>query len=71
MEKIEIELKNGNSIEVDISIFEIDEEKGMVNLTKMGKPFGKEIRKWWSLETSKKSVESIAKRNNRVMSPIR
>ena len=64
MEKIEIEMKNGDSIEVDMSIFEIDEEKGMVNLTKMYEPFGKNVNDCAKTSTIKNGIKSIAKRMN-------
>lgn len=43
----------------DISIFEIDKEKGMVNLTKIAKHFGKEVRRWLANPSTKAFLEAI------------
>jgi hypothetical protein len=41
----------------DISIFEIDKEKGMVNLTKIANHFGKEVFDWKRLANTKRFLD--------------
>ena len=43
MEKFNIILKDGTEKEIDLSLFEIDEEKQMVNLTKIAKETKKTV----------------------------
>jgi phage antirepressor YoqD-like protein len=45
--------KQNSTSNFDISIFEIDKKKKMVNLTKMAEHFGKEIRMWYRLPSTK------------------
>lgn len=47
----------------DISIFEIDKNKGMVNLTKIANHFGKEVRAWNQLASTKKFLTAFFVKN--------
>ena len=46
MQKFVIETKTGKNIELDMSIFEVDKEKGMVNLTKIAKACDVRLDVW-------------------------
>ena len=47
----------------DISIFEIDKNKGMVNLTKIAKHFGKKVYDWKRLPNIQRFLEAYFKKN--------
>src|SRR5574343_1525865 len=47
----------------DISIFEIDKEKGLVNLTKIAKYFGKELRAWKQNPGTQKFLTTFCRKN--------
>ena len=47
----------------DISLFEIDKEKNLVNLTKIANYFGKRVNKWTELPTTKRFLEAFAQKN--------
>ena len=48
----------------DISIFEIDQEKGMVNLTKIAKYFNKEVSNWLKSKSTKEFLTEFAIENS-------
>ena len=62
MEKFEIELKNGNAVALDMSIFEIDKDKGLVHLTKIAKACGREAKEWIKLESTKAYLNACKSR---------
>ena len=47
----------------DISIFEIDQEKGMVNLTKIAAHFNKEVSNWLKSKATKEFLREFALEN--------
>ena len=51
-----IQNKNGEQVLLDASIFEIDGEKGMVNLTKIAQACGKRVNHWLELSSTKEVV---------------
>jgi hypothetical protein len=58
-EVIEAFDRKGNLIpNIDMSIFEIDAEKGRVNITKLAKACGKDIRDWKKLVDTKAYIKS-------------
>lgn len=57
MDKFEISLRSGDVVELDMSIFEVDSEKQMVNLTKIAKACGARLQEW---KESPKTVELIS-----------
>lgn len=52
-----ITLKSGDVVDLDMSIFEIDSEKQMVNLTKIAKSCGKNVGDWTRLDSTKEAIE--------------
>ena len=44
-----------SNIEFDISIFEIDKQKNLVNITKIAKYFNKRVNDWRQLPSTKDS----------------
>ena len=62
MEKFEIELKNGTAVALDMSIFEIDQDKGLVHLTKIAKACGRETNDWSRLESTKAYLSACKSR---------
>ena len=61
MQKCNIVLK-GEVIEFDISFLEIDKEKNMVNITKIGKPFGKRVNNWRNTDNTKEVIKIYEER---------
>lgn len=49
----------------DSSIFEIDKEKGLVNITKIAKTFGKEVKVWNQRPSTKKFLNAYFAKNPR------
>lgn len=47
----------------DISLFEIDQDKNLVNLTKIANHFDKRVSKWRELPSTQKFLESFFKKN--------
>ncbi len=58
MNKFTISLKNGQDVDLDMSIFEIDEKKGLVNLTKIAKACGKQVRTWSETDQTKEYLQA-------------
>ena len=48
----------------DLSIFEIDQEKGMVNLTKIADHFGKRVSDWKKLSSTQKFLKAFFVKNS-------
>lgn len=57
MEKFEIILKNGEKKELDMSIFSVDNDKQMVNITTIAKACGREISDWLRLPSTKEIIK--------------
>lgn len=60
MEQFEIVLKDGSSVELDMSIFEIDEAKGKVNLTKIAKACDRELKHWLELDQTQEFLTAFS-----------
>ena len=52
-------LVNNNNSLFDTSVFEIDEAKGMVNLTRIAKAFDKRIDAWKALQATKEFITAF------------
>ena len=57
MENFTLALKGGESVTLDQSIFMIDDEKGMVNLTAIAKACGRRVSKWLELPSTKEYIK--------------
>ena len=58
---LNISIKNNNDF--DISIFEIDKQKNLVNITKIAKAFNKKVNDWLRLTTTKRFLEAFFAKN--------
>ena len=52
-----------SNIEFDISIFEIDKQKNLVNITKIAKYFNKRVNDWRQLPSTKRFLEAFFNKN--------
>lgn len=52
-------LVNNNNTLFDVSLFEIDEAKGMVNLTRIAKAFGKNVSEWSRLKGTQEFLAEL------------
>jgi hypothetical protein len=59
MQKFVIETKTGNIVELDMSIFEVDKEKGMVNLTKIAKTCERELSDWLRADKTRELISAM------------
>ena len=58
MNSISVVLKNKKTVNLDMSIFAIDEAKQMVNLTTIAKACGKKVNHWLENSTTKEYIEA-------------
>jgi len=56
--KFDIILRDGTSTTLDMSIFNIDKNNGMVNITKIAKACGKRANDWLSLSQTKELISA-------------
>jgi hypothetical protein len=59
MNEFSVQLKNGKTVGLDMNIFEIDKEKGMVNLTKIGKACEKLVGNWLKSTATKEYLQAF------------
>jgi hypothetical protein len=57
VQKFNVTLKSGVVAELDMSIFDVDTTKGMVNLTKIAKACERELSDWLRLSSVKESID--------------
>jgi hypothetical protein len=55
--------KSSCQVNFDLSIFEVDQTKGMVNLTKIAEHFGKKVIDWKRLPNTKKFLKAFFNKN--------
>jgi hypothetical protein len=60
-------LYNGRTF--DMSLFEIDPDKQMVNLTKIAKAVGKDVAQWRRLEKTKQFLDAYQRKNSDMQNP--